>query len=118
MCGLIASLERGADSNQRTTMKTSYLRFETLLLIVSLLLCASSIQSFAVPRRSFVRDPGTATAPVQYGDPYAEFRNARYSNAGLLNESEEIKLGTQLHREVTKKFSLTNIGLDRVERIG
>ena len=118
MCALIASLERGATSNQRTTMKTSYLRFETLLLIFSLLLCASSIESVAFPRRSFVRDPGTATAPIQYGDPYAEFRNARYSNAGLLNESEEIKLGTQLHREVTKKFSLTNIGLDRVERIG
>jgi predicted Zn-dependent protease len=99
-------------------MKTSYLRFKTLLLIVALLLCASSIHRVAFARRSFVHDPGTATAPVQYDDPYTEFRNARYSNAGLLNETEEIKLGTQLHREVTKKFSLTNIGLDRVERIG
>jgi predicted Zn-dependent protease len=55
---------------------------------------------------------------AQYGDPYSEFRNARYSNAGLLNERDEVKLGTQLHREVTKKFNLTDVGLDRVERIG
>src|SRR3989442_5228527 len=99
-------------------MKKSYLRFKTLLLIVSLLLCASSIQSVAFARRSFVHDPHAATVPIQYDDPYTDFRNARYSNAGLLSESDEIKLGTQLHREVTKKFNLTNIGLDRVERIG
>ena len=99
-------------------MKNSYLRFKTFLLILSLLLCASSIQSVALARRSFVLEPGTANVPVQYDDPYTEFRNARYSNAGLLNESDEIKLGLQLHREVTKKFNLTNIGLDRVERIG
>lgn len=55
---------------------------------------------------------------AQYDDPYADFRNAKYSNAGLLNERDEIKLGTQLHREVTKKFNLTDVGLDRVERIG
>jgi predicted Zn-dependent protease len=116
---LIASLERGANDDQRANpMKTSYLRCKTWLLIVSLLLCASSIQSVAFARRSFVPDPGTAIAPVQYDDPYTEFRNARYSNAGLLNERDEIKLGMQLHREVTKKFRLTDTGLDRVERIG
>jgi predicted Zn-dependent protease len=109
--------------NQRTNpMNKSYLRFKTLLLIVAFLLGASSIQtvafSVALARASFERDPRTARAPVQYDDPYSEFRNARYSNAGLLNESEEIKLGLQLHREVTKKFRLTDIGLDRVERIG
>jgi predicted Zn-dependent protease len=54
----------------------------------------------------------------QYDDPYSDFRNAKYSNAGLLNERDEVKLGTQLHREVTKKFNLTDVGLDRVERIG
>ncbi|MFN2576771.1 MAG: M48 family metalloprotease [Pyrinomonadaceae bacterium] len=54
----------------------------------------------------------------QYDDPYSEFRNARYSNAGLLNERDEIKLGLQLHREVTKKYNLTDLGLDRVDRIG
>jgi len=56
---------------------------------------------------------------VQFGDdPYSEFRNARYSNTGLLNERDELKLGTQLHREVTKKYNLTDVGLDRVERLG
>ena len=59
-----------------------------------------------------------SNASAQFDDPYSEFRNAKYSNAGLLNERDEIKLGTQLHREVTKKFNLTDVGLDRVERIG
>jgi len=35
-----------------------------------------------------------------------------------LNERDEVKLGTQLHREVTKKYHLTDVGLDRVERLG
>jgi predicted Zn-dependent protease len=56
--------------------------------------------------------------PAQFDDPYSEFRNARYSNAGLLNERNELKLGTQLHRQVTKKYNLTDVGLDRVERLG
>ena len=56
--------------------------------------------------------------PTQYDDPYSDFRSARYSNAGLLNEREELKLGTQLHREATKKFNLTDAGLTRVDRIG
>jgi predicted Zn-dependent protease len=59
-----------------------------------------------------------AAAVSQYDDPYSDFRNARYSNAGLLNERDEIKLGAQLHREVTKKYNLTDVGLDRVDRIG
>src|SRR6266550_8796932 len=60
---------------------------------------------------------GVAAVP-QYDDPYSDFRNVRYSNAGLLNERDEIKLGAQLHREVTKKYNLTDVGLDRVDRIG
>ena len=119
MCNLIASLERGANDDQRANpMRKSYLRGKTSLLIACLLLGASSIQRGAFARRSLVPAPGTATAPVQYDDPYTEFRNARYSNAGLLNERDEIKLGMQLHREVTKKFRLTDTGLDRVEQIG
>lgn len=55
---------------------------------------------------------------VQYDDPYYAFRNVRYSNSGLLNEQDEIKLGGQLHREVTKKYNLTDAGLARVERLG
>ncbi len=70
-------------------------------------------------RIAYNRQPlSYGSAPAQFGDPYSDFRNAKYSNAGLLSESDEIKLGTQLHREVTKKFNLTDVGLDRVERIG
>ncbi|HEX5702033.1 MAG TPA: M48 family metallopeptidase [Pyrinomonadaceae bacterium] len=58
------------------------------------------------------------TSAAQYGDPYTNFRNVRYTNAGLLNERDEVKLGTQLHRQATKKFRLTDVGLDRVERVG
>jgi beta-barrel assembly-enhancing protease len=55
---------------------------------------------------------------TQFDDPYAEFRGVRYSNAGLLNESAEIRLGTQLHREAAKRFRFTNVGLARVDRLG
>lgn len=60
----------------------------------------------------------TSTSNVQFEDPYAEFRNARYSNDGLLTEREEIRLGQQLHREATKHFRLTDVGLARVDRLG
>jgi predicted Zn-dependent protease len=102
-------------------MKRSNLRLS--FLIAAAVLCATTAQSLTLIRaHNMVRAPGnharTATTFAQYDDPYSDFRNARYSNAGLLNESDEIKLGTQLHREVTKKYSLTDVGLDRVERIG
>lgn len=74
---------------------------------------------------SLIGSLGLASSPdhapllaVQYDDPYADFRNAKYSNAGLLTEAQEMKLGTQLHREVTKKFSLTDAGLARADRLG
>lgn len=57
-------------------------------------------------------------AAHQFEDPYADFRDARYSNAGLLDEREEMRLGTQLHREATKRFRLTDAGLTRVDRLG
>jgi predicted Zn-dependent protease len=86
---------------------------------------ASTRNLFAFHRDGPARERGpnrirrsiTTTSP-QYDDPYVDFRNARYSNAGLLNERDEIKLGTQLHREVTKKYPLTDTGLARVERLG
>src|SRR5690349_16253863 len=77
---------------------------------------ASTAASLAINRtRTSV---SYADSSAQYDDPYSDFRNTKYSNAGLLNERDEVKLGTQLHREVTKKFNLTDVGLDRVERIG
>lgn len=64
-------------------------------------------------------EPSTKTgAGSQFGDPYAEFRAVRHSNAGLLNERDELRLGAQLHREATKRFRLTDTGLARVDRLG
>ncbi len=85
------------------------------LLVISLLFIATTQRGGAVSRPSALSTP---YAPFQYDDPYGDFRNARYSNLGLLNERDEIKLGTQLHREVTKKYNLTDAGLARVDRLG
>lgn len=51
-------------------------------------------------------------------DPYAQFRNVKYSNEGLLSEEEEVKLGNYLHAEIGKKFNLTTEGQARVNRLG
>jgi predicted Zn-dependent protease len=51
-------------------------------------------------------------------DPYSQFRDARYSNEGLLSESDEMKLGNEVHKEVGKKFKLTTVGQARANRIG
>src|ERR1051325_1041852 len=92
----------------------SYLTLTLFLLSLSL-----TFKTFARnPRPTDLSRPLASRVTNQYDDPYSEFRNAKYSNAGLLNERDEVKLGTQLHREVTKKFNLTDVGLDRVERIG
>jgi len=99
-------------------MNPSKFPFNSFGLIISLVLCAMAAQGVASSRLTSGAAPRAEIALVQYGDPYLDFRNARYSNAGLLNERNEIKLGTQLHREVTKKYNLTDVGLDRVERIG
>src|SRR2546430_14879177 len=79
------------------------------------------IMSSAGAAPEFLAIATTAKSVVvvpQYDDPYSDFRNAKYTNAGLLNERDEIKLGAQLHREVTRKYNLTDVGLDRVERLG
>jgi predicted Zn-dependent protease len=102
-------------------MKRSNLR--PSFLIATAMLCATTAQSLTlirwhkIVRAPFSRERMTTTF-AQDDDPYSEYRAAHYSNTGLLNERDEIKLGAQLHREVTKKYNLTNVGLDRVERIG
>ncbi len=104
-------------------MKRTNLRFNFVAATLAAVLCATTAQSL-IPIRSHILLSAPAnraratTAFVQYDDPYSDFRNARYSNAALLNERDEVKLGTQLHREVTKKYRLTDAGLDRVERLG
>jgi predicted Zn-dependent protease len=51
-------------------------------------------------------------------DPYWQFRDASYSNAGLMSEREEMRLGTQLNIEIGKKFKIVPLGQERVNRIG
>jgi predicted Zn-dependent protease len=89
-------------------------RVLSLVSIVLLLCAAQSRALFATGK-----DLSSTNLPTaQFDDPYADFRNVRYSNAGLLSERDEIKLGTQLHRQVTKKYNLTDVGLDRIEHLG
>ena len=90
----------------------NFTRLSLLLLLSAILF----LQPVAVSSRAHRIEAGKSLS--QYGDPYSDFRNVRYTNAGLLNERDEVKLGTQLHRQATKKFRLTDAGLDRVERIG
>ena len=92
-------------------MKPQYFK-----LLVALLSIAFLVTAVKPNLNAAAHNPPNAAA--QYGDPYTNFRNVRYTNAGLLNERDEIKLGTQLHRQATKKFRLTDVGLDRVERLG
>jgi predicted Zn-dependent protease len=114
------------DSNPKGLRRNESMKRTNLLLnllIAAAVIWATNLQSLPlIQAHNIALTPAshgrTATAFVQYDDPYSDFRNARYSNAGLLNERDEVKLGGQLHREVTKKYSLTDVGLDRVERIG
>ena len=101
-------------------MKQSSLRFMFFALLAAAALCTATVQSVTLLRPAHDKTlvPARAASLVQFDDPYSDFRSARYSNAGLLSEGDESKLGMQLHREVTKKFNLTNVGLDRVERVG
>lgn len=104
-------------------MKRTNLGFNFIAATLAAVLCATTAQSVIairshIPLSAPANRTRAATAFVQYDDPYSDFRNARYSNAGLLNERDEVKLGTQLHREVTKKYPLTDVGLARVERLG
>jgi predicted Zn-dependent protease len=91
-------------------------RTTTVILSFSMIFLAAASQTNSATQ--LVNHPIASASSAQYGDPYLDFRNVRHTNAGLLNERDEIKLGTQLHRQATKKFRLTDVGLDRVERLG
>lgn len=55
--------------------------------------------------------------PLQ-SDPYWQFRSASYSNAGLMTEQDETRLGVQLHTEIAKKYTIVSTGQERANRIG
>lgn len=95
-------------------MNRSNLHHKLIRLLLVVIITAVAAQGLPATRTI----ANSVAVVPQYDDPYSDFRNVRYSNAGLLNERDEIKLGSQLHREVTKKYNLTDVGLDRVDRIG
>lgn len=51
-------------------------------------------------------------------DPYWQFRGASYSNAGLMTERDELRLGNKLNIEVGKRYKIVSEGQERVNRIG
>src|SRR5438552_17896217 len=83
----------------------------TCLILCIFSLAAHRIQPLTVRAHDAPQNDSLAGQPLsttaQFDDPYSDFRNGRYSNAGLLNERDEVKLGTQLHLEVTQKFNMT-----------
>ena len=60
----------------------------------------------------------TEASRLLQSDPYWQFRGATYSNSGLLSEQDEVKLGTQLHAEFGKRFTIVAEGQERANRIG
>jgi beta-barrel assembly-enhancing protease len=55
---------------------------------------------------------------IVQSDPYWQFRGASYSNAGLMNEQDEMRLGNQLSVEIGKRYKVVAVGQERVNRIG
>jgi predicted Zn-dependent protease len=47
--------------------------------------------------------PAAAADP---SNPYDKFRKATYSNKGLMNEQDEMRLGAQVHQQVLQKYRL------------
>jgi predicted Zn-dependent protease len=55
---------------------------------------------------------------IVQSDPYWQFRGASYSNAGLMSEQDEMRLGNQLNLEIAKRYKLVAIGQERLNRLG
>ena len=60
----------------------------------------------------------TEASRLLQSDPYWQFRNASYSNAGLMSEQNEMRLGAELNVEAGKRFQIVSLGQERVNRIG
>ncbi len=103
-------------------------RRESKLAIVIFIFCVSLLgtTAFRSPAASIKASPRArpsskkpiSSPATQFDDPYADFRDAGYSNDGLLSEKDEIQLGAKIHQEVAKKYKLTDVGLERVDRLG
>lgn len=101
----------------------------SFLLLLAPLLSASAQQRRQEDETSLVESAFSSAASLgaalfnstarQFSDdPYEQFRDARYSNAGLISERNEIKLGNQLNVEVGKHYKLVSEGQQRANRIG
>jgi predicted Zn-dependent protease len=60
----------------------------------------------------------TEASRLLQSDPYWQFRNANYSNEGLMSEQDEMRLGGELNIEAGKRFKIVSLGQERVNRIG
>ncbi|HKR02044.1 MAG TPA: M48 family metallopeptidase [Pyrinomonadaceae bacterium] len=60
----------------------------------------------------------TEATRLLQSDPYWQFRNASYSNAGVMSERDEMRLGNQLNIEVGKRYTIITDGQARINRIG
>jgi beta-barrel assembly-enhancing protease len=113
---------------RREAIKPQLQKRESILGVLVFIVCAFLLSTTALRSRSASIKAAprarsstarTNSAPTsQFGDPYSDFRDAEYSNDGLLSESDEIRLGAQIHKEVTKKYKLSDVGLERVDRLG
>jgi predicted Zn-dependent protease len=111
--------------------RLSLVRFKFLVINIALLLALSSATSAQQKRAQEAANGSPINAIINLGssvlnsaasyvdvDPYSQFRNSRYSNEGLMNERDEIKLGNEVHKEVSKKYTITSEGQPRANRIG
>lgn len=48
----------------------------------------------------------TGITALAFQNPYDKFRNKEYSNQGYLSEADEMKLGEEVHAQVTKEYRL------------
>jgi predicted Zn-dependent protease len=60
-------------------------------------------QALALVVLACLAAPAAAAGP---SNPYDKFRNATYSNKGLMNEQDEMRLGAQVHQQVLQKYRL------------
>ncbi len=58
---------------------------------------------FAVVMLCALAAPAAAGSPA---NPYDKFRNQTYSNKGLMNEQDELRLGAEVHQQVLQKYRL------------
>lgn len=137
VAGRAFNLARRFEIGMKRT-QTMYSRFSRQLLgaaIALALLVASFANTFAQQPEKEKKEPPTIGSAIQTflsigesafdeaarlveSDPYWQFRNAQYSNEGLISERDEVRLGDQLNLEVAKKYTFVSEGQERVNRIG